>query len=243
MDVLYCDNHIIIVNKRPGEIVQGDKTGDRPLSEEVADWLRDTFHKPGNVFVGVTHRIDRPVGGGVVFARTSKALARLNQMFRDGQVHKKYWALTRNEPALPEAELHHYITTVERNNKSYVSDGPRKDAKEARLRYRVIGRSDRFHLLEVTLLTGRKHQIRVQLSAIGCPIKGDLKYGDRRSNQDGSISLLAREIEFEHPVSHRPIHVIAPLPDTDPSWAAAAPAEAAEATVFAGVTPPPAEKT
>ncbi len=243
MEVLYCDNHIIIVNKRPGEIVQGDKTGDRPLSEEVADWLRDTFHKPGNVFVGVAHRIDRPVGGIVVFARTSKALARLNDMFRNGQVHKKYWALTRNLPAEPEAELRHFITTVERNNKSYASDTPRKDAKEARLRYRVIGHSDRFHLIEVTLLTGRKHQIRVQLSAVGCPIKGDLKYGDKRSNPDGSISLLAREIEFEHPVSHRPIHVIAPLPDTDPSWAAAAPEDAAPATVFTGVTLPPQKNT
>lgn len=223
MNVLYCDNHIIIVNKQPGEIVQGDKTGDEPLSEEVKRWIKAKYNKPGNVFLGVVHRIDRPVGGIVVFARTSKALTRLNEMFRNGQVHKKYWALTRNLPAEPAAELCHYISTVERNNKSYASLTPKAGAKEARLRYCVIGHSDRFHLLEVTLLTGRKHQIRVQLSAIGCPIKGDLKYGDKRSNPDGSISLLAHEIEFEHPVSHEHIHITAPIPENDPSWQAAAP--------------------
>lgn len=223
MDVLYCDNHIIIVNKKPGEIVQGDKTGDEPLSEVVKRWIKAEYNKPGNVFLGVVHRIDRPVGGIVVFARTSKALTRLNEMFRNGQVHKKYWALTRNMPVKDADELCHYISTVERNNKSYASLTPKPNAKEARLRYRVIGHSDRYNLLEVTLLTGRKHQIRVQLSSIGCPIKGDLKYGDKRSNPDGSISLQAHEIEFEHPVSHELIHIVAPLPDNDPSWAAAAP--------------------
>ena len=223
MDVLYCDNHIIIVNKKPGEIVQGDKTGDEPLSEVVKRWIKAKYNKPGNVFLGVVHRIDRPVGGIVVFARTSKALTRLNEMFRNGQVHKKYWALTRNMPVKYADELCHYISTVEQNNKSYASLTPKANAKEARLRYRVIGHSDRYNLLEITLLTGRKHQIRVQLSSIGCPIKGDLKYGDKRSNPDGSISLQAHEIEFEHPVSHELIYIVAPLPDNDPSWAAAAP--------------------
>lgn len=222
MEVLYCDNHIIVVNKQPGEIVQGDKTGDEPLSESVKRWIKAEYNKPGNVFLGVVHRIDRPVGGIVVFARTSKALTRLNEMFRNGDVHKKYWALTRNMPPKDSDELTHYITTVERNNKSYASVTPKSDAKEARLRYKVIGHSDRYHLLEIELLTGRKHQIRVQLSAIGCPIKGDLKYGDKRSNADGSISLLARQIDFEHPVSHKHIHITAPVPDNDPSWEAAA---------------------
>lgn len=223
MDVLYCDNHIIVVNKKPGEIVQGDKTGDEPLSEQVKRWIKAEYNKPGNVFLGVVHRIDRPVGGIVVFARTSKALTRLNEMFRNGEIHKKYWALTRNIPPKDSDELCHYITTVERNNKSYASTTAKTGAKEARLRYKVIGHSDRYNLLEIELLTGRKHQIRVQLSAIGCPIKGDLKYGDKRSNPDGSISLLAHQIDFEHPVSHKHIHITAPIPDNDPSWAAAAP--------------------
>lgn len=222
MEVLYEDNHIIIVNKQPGEIVQGDKTGDTPLSEVVKAWIKEKYAKPGDVFLGVVHRIDRPVGGVVVFAKTSKALGRLNEMFRDGRIHKKYWALTRHLPKEPEAELFNYIRTVEKSNKSYVADCDAAGAKEARLRYRVIGHSDRYHLLEITLLTGRKHQIRLQLSAIGCPIKGDLKYGDKRSNPDGSISLLAREIEFIHPVSGKKIHVTAPVPSNDPSWQAAA---------------------
>ncbi|MDO5395297.1 MAG: RluA family pseudouridine synthase [Bacteroidales bacterium] len=222
MEVLYEDNHIIIVNKQPGEIVQGDKTGDTPLSEVVKAWIKEKYAKPGDVFLGVVHRIDRPVGGVVVFAKTSKALGRLNEMFRDGRIHKKYWALTRHLPKEPEAELFNYIRTVERSNKSYVTERDAAGAKEARLRYRVIGHSDRYHLLEITLLTGRKHQIRLQLSAIGCPIKGDLKYGDKRSNPDGSISLLAREIEFIHPVSGKKIHVTAPVPSNDPSWQAAA---------------------
>lgn len=223
MDVVYEDNHIIVVNKSPGEIVQGDKTGDTPLSETVKAWIKERHAKPGNVFLGVVHRIDRPVGGLVVFAKTSKALSRLNDMFRNGQVHKKYWALTRNCPAEPKARLTHYITTVERTNKSTAHQQMRPGAKQATLDYEVIGHSDRYHLIEVTLLTGRKHQIRVQLSAIGCPIKGDLKYGDKRSNPDGSISLLAHEISFVHPVSGKEIHLTAPLPESDPSWRAAAP--------------------
>ena len=221
MEVLYEDNHIIIVNKAPGEIVQGDKTGDEPLSATVAAWLKEKYAKPGNVFVGVAHRLDRPVGGVVVFAKTSKALARLNEMFRTGAVHKRYWAITRGTPPQPEGELTHYITTTERNNKSYASTTPRPGAKEARLRYRQLAEGDRYRLLEVELLTGRKHQIRVQLSAIGCPIKGDLKYGDKRSNPDGSISLLAHDISFVHPVSGKEIHVEAPVPD-DTLWQALA---------------------
>ncbi|MDE6486105.1 MAG: RluA family pseudouridine synthase [Muribaculaceae bacterium] len=221
MQVLYEDNHIIIVNKEPGEIVQGDKTGDRPLSDTVAAWLKEKYAKPGNVFVGVTHRLDRPVGGVVVFAKTSKALSRMNEMFRTGAVHKRYWAITAGRPPQPEGELHHYITTVERTNKSYARDTPRPGAKEARLRYRQIAEGERYRLLEIELLTGRKHQIRVQLSSIGCPIKGDLKYGAPRSNPDGSISLLAREISFTHPVSGKDIHVVAPAP-ADPLWQAIA---------------------
>lgn len=222
MEVIYEDNHIVVVNKAPGEIVQGDKTGDTPLVDTIKLWLKAKYNKPGNVFCGVVHRLDRPVGGLVVFAKTSKALARLNEMFRNGDVHKTYWALSRNRPNPAEGELCHWLTSVEKTNKSYVSDRPREGAKEARLRYRLIGASDRYSLIEVQLLTGRKHQIRVQLASIGCPIKGDLKYGDRRSNPDGSISLLARHIEFTHPVSGKLISLDAPLPD-DNLWQAFAP--------------------
>lgn len=219
MDILYEDNHIIIVNKRPGEIVQGDKTGDRPLSELLKDYIKERDNKPGNVFLGVVHRLDRPVGGAVIFAKTSKALARLNEMLRLGEIHKTYWAVTRGKPTEPEAELRHYITTVEHSNKSFVHDTAVRNSKEARLRYRLVASGDRYNLIEVKLLTGRKHQIRVQLASIGCPIKGDLKYGDKRSNPDGSISLLARSIDFIHPVSKKPVHVTAPVPD-DNLWQA-----------------------
>lgn len=217
MQVIYEDNHIIIVNKAPGEIVQGDKTGDKPLCEIVKEWIKEKYNKPGNVFLGVAHRLDRPVAGLVVFAKTSKSLTRLNEMFRNGDVHKTYWAITANAPAECEATLTHYISTVEKNNKSYASLVPKKDTKEARLHYKLIASSDRYHLIEVNLLTGRKHQIRVQLSAIGCPIKGDLKYGAKRSNPDGSISLLSRRVQFIHPVSKIPIDVTAPVPD-DNLW-------------------------
>ena len=219
MEVVYEDNHIIIVNKRPGEIVQGDKTGDEPLSETVKKYLKEKYQKPGNVFCGVVHRLDRPVWGLVVFAKTSKALARLNEMFRDGKVRKTYWAVTRNRPPKQADRLVHYITTTERNNKSYASLKPKNGAKEAVLSYSLIGASDRYNLLEVNLETGRKHQIRVQLSAVGCPIKGDLKYGDKRSNPDGCISLLSHRIEFIHPVSGEKIDITAPLPD-DNLWRA-----------------------
>ena len=220
MQVVYEDNHIIIVNKAPGEIVQGDKTGDEPLVETVKLWIKEKYAKPGNVFLGVVHRLDRPVAGLVVFAKTSKALARMNEMFRNGEVKKTYWALTRNLPPKEEDRIIHYITTTEKNNKSYASLTPKNGAKEAILSYRHIGSSDRYHLLEVNLETGRKHQIRVQLAAIGCPIKGDLKYGDKRSNPDGSISLMARRIQFVHPVSGKEIDVTAPLPDNNPLWQA-----------------------
>ncbi len=219
MQVIYEDNHIIVVNKAPGEIVQGDKSGDTPLVETVKAWIKEKYAKPGNVFCGVVHRIDRPVGGLVVFAKTSKALSRLNDMFRNGEVHKTYWAISRNMPEQPADTLTHWITTVERTNKSYAWNRPKPNAKEARLAYRVLASSERYHLLEVNLMTGRKHQIRVQLSAIGCPIKGDLKYGDKRSNPDGSISLIARHIEFTHPVSGKSISLTAPVPD-DNLWKA-----------------------
>ena len=193
--------------------VQGDKTGDKPLLDTVKEWIKETHAKPGNVFLGVVHRLDRPVGGLVVFAKTSKALSRLNEMFRKGEVHKTYWALTRNRPAKDNDLLTHYITTVEKNNKSYASLTPKSGAKESKLRYRVLAEGQSLNLIEVELLTGRKHQIRVQMSSIGCPIKGDLKYGDKRSNPDGSISLIARRIRFVHPVSGKEIDLTAPVPD------------------------------
>ena len=190
MEIVYEDNHIIIVNKKPGEIVQGDKTGDRPISEMLKDWLKEKYAKPGNVFCGVIHRLDRPVGGLVVFAKTGKGLARMNELFRNGEVKKTYWAITKNMPPKQEDTLTHYITTRERINKSYASTTPKEGAAKAVLKYRVIARGDRYSLLEINLLTGRKHQIRVQLSAIGCPVKGDLKYGAERSNPDGSIKVV-----------------------------------------------------
>ena len=221
MQVVYEDNHLIIVNKAPGEIVQGDKTGDKPLVDIVRDYLKEKYAKPGNVFCGVVHRIDRPVCGLVVFAKTSKALSRMNELFQKREVKKVYWALVKNAPIKQSDTLTHYITTVERNNKSYASLQPSKGSLKAELDYRVLARGDNYSLLEVNLHTGRKHQIRVQLSAIGCPIKGDLKYGSRRSNPDGSISLQSHRISFVHPVSKLLIDVVAPLPD-DRLWKALA---------------------
>jgi 23S rRNA pseudouridine1911/1915/1917 synthase len=217
MRVVYEDNHVIIVYKESGEIVQGDKTGDIPLSETVKDYIKEKYHKPGNVFLGVVHRLDRPVAGLVVFARTSKALSRLNEMFRKGEVHKTYWAITQNEPADEQGTLTNWMTRNEKQNKSYAYDREVPGAKKAVLNYRVIGHSDHYHLLEITLLTGRHHQIRCQLSHIGCPIKGDLKYGARRSNPDGSISLLSHRVQFTHPVSGKDIDIVSPLPD-DALW-------------------------
>lgn len=213
MEVVYEDNHIIIVNKSCSEIVQGDKTGDKPLSEKVKEYLKDKYAKPGNVFCGVVHRLDRPVSGLVVFAKTSKALARLNNMFKDKEVKKTYWAIVADKPRNDEAVLEDYLVKNERQNKSYAHPNPVQGSKKAILDYRVIGKSDRNYLLEVHLHTGRHHQIRCQLANIGCPIRGDLKYGARRSNPDGGISLHARHIEFVHPVSHITISVTAPVPD------------------------------
>ena len=216
MTVLYEDNHVIIVSKSAGEIVQGDKTGDTPLSETVKAYIKEKYAKPGEVFLGVVHRLDRPVSGVVMFARTSKALTRLNEMFRTQAVQKTYWALVQNEPREPEATLTHYLIRNEKQNKSYAYDRERPGSKKAVLDYKVIGHTDRFTLLEVHLHTGRHHQIRCQLAAIGCPIRGDLKYGAPRSNPDGSISLHARRIQFEHPVSHLRIDVVAPVPEEGP---------------------------
>ncbi|MDE5570456.1 MAG: RluA family pseudouridine synthase [Prevotella sp.] len=217
MKVVYEDNHIIIVSKESGEIVQGDKTGDVPLSETVKQYIKDKYQKPGAVFLGVTHRLDRPVSGLVVFARTSKALTRLNNMFRNGDVHKTYWAIVQNPPQSQEGTLRHWLVRNERQNKSYAHDHEVPNSKEAVLKYRLVGQTERYWLLEVNLLTGRHHQIRCQLAAMGCPIKGDLKYGARRSNPDGSISLLARRVEFVHPVSKESIVAESPLP-ADRLW-------------------------
>lgn len=217
MNVIYEDNHIIIVNKRSGEIVQGDKTGDRTLADEVKAYIKEKYAKPGNVYLGVAHRLDRPVWGLVVFAKTSKALARLNDMFRNGDVHKTYWAICQNTPQEPEATLTHWITRNEKQNKSYAYDKEVPGSKKAMLHYKIINNSEHYTLVEVQLMTGRHHQIRCQLAKIGCPIKGDLKYGARRSNPDGSISLLARRVELIHPVSKKPICVESDIPD-DKLW-------------------------
>ena len=202
--------------------MQGDKTGDEPLSETVKQYIKAKYQKPGNVFLGVVHRLDRPVSGLVVFAKTSKALSRLNNMFRDGEVHKTYWAIVKNTPPYDEGELVNWIVRNEKQNKSYAYDHEVKNSKKAILRYKLIGHTDRYSLLEIHLLTGRHHQIRCQLSKMGCPIKGDLKYGAQRSNPDGSISLLSHRVEFVHPVSKETIVVEAPLPD-DNLWKAIAP--------------------
>lgn len=212
MTVVYEDNHIIVVNKTSSEIVQGDKTGDIPLSETVKQYLKEKYQKPGNVFVGVTHRLDRPVSGLVVFAKTSKALSRLNEMFKNSEVKKAYWAIVKECPRELEGELVHYLVRNEKQNKSYAYDKEVPDSKKAILHYRLIARSQNYNLLEVDLKTGRHHQIRCQLAKMGCPIKGDLKYGFARSNPDGSICLHARRISFIHPVSKEQIDLEAPVP-------------------------------
>lgn len=221
MNVVYEDNHIIIVNKQSGEIVQGDKTGDTPLSDIVKQYIKEKYNKPGNVFLGVVHRLDRPVSGLVVFAKTSKALSRLNEMFRMGDVHKTYWAIVKKNDIAPEATLTDWLTRNERQNKSYAHNREVPGAKKAVLSYKVRSMSDNYMLLEVRLMTGRHHQIRCQLAHMGCPIKGDLKYGSPRSNPDGSISLMSRRVEFVHPVSKETITVEAPVPD-DRLWLALA---------------------
>ena len=213
MTVVYEDNHLIIVNKTASEIVQGDKTGDTPLSETVKQYIKEKYAKPGNVFLGVVHRLDRPVSGLVVFAKTSKALARLNEMFRNSEVKKTYWAIVKQRPPQDEGELVNYLVRNEKQNKSYAYDKEVKNSKKAVLHYRLIGHSQNYFLLEVDLKTGRHHQIRCQLAKMGCPIKGDLKYGSPRSNPDGSICLHARRVRFIHPVSKELIELEAPLPE------------------------------
>lgn len=220
MTVLYEDNHLIIVNKQAGEIVQGDKTGDTPLSDIVKDWLKEKHNKPGNVYLGVVHRLDRPVSGVVLFAKTSKALPRLNKMFAEhDKVSKTYWAIVQNRPQASKGTLTHWLTRQEKNNTARAYDREVPGAKKAVLDYELIASGDRYYLLEIHLHTGRHHQIRCQLAKMGCPIKGDLKYGAPRSNPDGSISLHARNLTLEHPVSHETISVTAPVPD-DRLWLA-----------------------
>lgn len=219
MNVLYEDNHIIIVNKASGEIVQGDKTGDTPLVETVRAYIKEKYNKPGNVFCGLTHRLDRPVSGVVIFAKTSKALERINNMLKNHEIKKTYWAIVKNTPKQEAGTLVNYLVRNEKQNKSYAYNTEKPNSKRAELNYKVIGKSDNYTLLEVNLITGRHHQIRCQLAAMGCPIKGDLKYGFSRSNPDGSISLHARSVEFTHPVSKERIHVEAPTP-VDNLWKA-----------------------
>lgn len=211
--ILYEDNHLIVLNKAPSDIVQGDKTGDKPLSESVKDYLKAKYGKPGEVFLGVIHRLDRPVSGIVIFAKTSKALARMNEMLREGALRKTYWAITANKPEPEQATLTHLLKKNEQQNKSFVVKGKVEGAKEARLSYKLLACSDRYYLLEVELHTGRHHQIRAQLSHNGTPIKGDLKYGFPTSNKDASISLHAREVSFIHPVKREPLTIVAPPPD------------------------------
>lgn len=218
MKVIYEDNHIIIVSKSSGEIVQGDKTGDTPLSETIKLFLKEKYHKPGNVFLGVVHRLDRPVSGAVLFAKTSKALPRLNALFAQHEkVQKTYWAIVGKRPPQESGTLTHWLTRNTKTNTARAYDREVPESKKAVFDYKLLASSDRYHLLEVRLHTGRHHQIRCQLSKMGCPIKGDLKYGAPRSNPDGSISLHARRLQLEHPVSHEQIDVTAPVPD-DKLW-------------------------
>ena len=216
--VLYEDNHIIVVSKRPGDIVQGDKTGDMPLVDIVKEYLREKYSKPGNVFCGLTHRIDRPTSGAVIFAKTSKALSRMAELFRTGGVEKTYHAILPLKDIPDAGTLENYLVRDGRTNRSRAYDTPREGAKRAVLHYTVLSRGKNYMLAQVDLETGRHHQIRCQFSSIGLPLRGDLKYGSPRSNQDGSISLHARRIRFEHPVSHILVDVAAPYPENEPLW-------------------------
>jgi 23S rRNA pseudouridine1911/1915/1917 synthase len=218
MDILFEDNHLIAVNKNNNELVQGDRTGDISLDINLKNYLKEKYNKPGNVYIGVTHRIDRPVSGVVLFARTSKALSRMNRMFGDGQVKKIYWAIVKNKPPEDTDTLTNFLVRNEKQNKSFCHLSPVENSKEATLVYRTIGKSDNFYLLEIDLKTGRHHQIRAQLAFLGCPVKGDLKYNYPRSNKGGGISLHARYIEFIHPVKKEPVKITAPVPDDDPLW-------------------------
>lgn len=211
--ILFEDNHLLIYNKRPGDIVQGDKTGDTPLSEEIKLYIKTKYEKPGEVFLGVAHRLDRPVSGSLVFARTSKALTRFNLMLKEGSIKKTYWAVTTQPPPREQDNLVHYLERNEKQNKSFAHVNPAGNSKKAELRYTLKGISDRYYLLEINLMTGRHHQIRAQLAQAGCPVKGDLKYGAQRSNADGSIHLHARSVEFIHPVHQYLLKVVASPPD------------------------------
>jgi len=216
-DILYDDNHIIALNKRPSDIIQGDKTGDKPLSEKVKEYLKDKYNKPGNVFLGVVHRLDRPVSGVVIFAKTSKSLIRINELIRDREIRKKYWAVVNDKPIEESGRLIHYLIKNQQKNMSFAYNEDGKGRLRAELLYKYIAKSDKYHLLEIELLTGRHHQIRVQLKAIGCKIKGDLKYGAPRSNKDASIHLHARSLEFVHPVKKEKM-IIEALPPKDAVW-------------------------
>lgn len=213
LQILYEDNHLIVVNKRVGDIVQGDKTGDKPLPEIIKEYLRKKYNKPGAVFLGVVHRLDRPTSGLVVFAKTSKALSRMNTLFSSRETHKTYWAIVKNKPPQTTGTLVHYLKRNPKNNtsKAHIKEVP--DSKMASLDYKVIKSLDNYHVLEINLHTGRHHQIRAQLQAVGCPIKGDLKYGFDRSNPDGGIHLHARKLNFIHPVSKENIEITASVPD------------------------------
>jgi 23S rRNA pseudouridine1911/1915/1917 synthase len=213
LEILYEDNHVIAVNKKVSDIVQGDKTGDKSLDAELKEYIREKYNKPGEVFLGVVHRIDRPVSGVVLFARTSKALARLNEMLKLREIKKTYWAIVKGNPPKQEDTLHHFIVRKEKLNKSFAYEKPVPNGKEAVLSYKLIAKSDNYSLLEIDLETGRHHQIRAQLAAMGCPIRGDLKYGFARSNENGGINLHSREVSFIHPVKKEQLTITAQLPD------------------------------
>lgn len=218
LEILHEDNHIIAVNKGNHDIVQGDRTGDVTLGDKVKAYIKEKYNKPGDVFLGVTHRLDRPTSGVVLFARTSKALTRLNDLFRDGAIQKTYWAITKEIPGDGEGTLIHYLKKNQEKNRSHCHNQMVKGAKKAELDYKVLGRSEKYYLLEVLLKTGRHHQIRSQLATVGCPIKGDLKYGAPRSNPGGGISLHARKVNFIHPVSKEAIEIVAPCPKDEKLW-------------------------
>ncbi|WP_109298719.1 RluA family pseudouridine synthase [Aquimarina sp. AU474] len=217
LQVLYEDNHVIIINKRPGDIVQGDKTGDKPLSDVVKEYIAKKYNKPGAVYLGVVHRLDRPTSGIIVFARTSKALPRLNKIFANKEAQKTYWAVVKDKPPKDNDTLIHWLKRNPKQNKSYANKNEITDSKKAILDYKIIKKLDNYYALEIDLHTGRHHQIRAQLSAIGCVIKGDLKYGSKRSNPNGSIHLHARKLTFMHPVKKEELTIIAP-PPSDPIW-------------------------
>ncbi len=218
LQILFEDNHLIAVNKTNSDLVQKDSTGDKALVDKLKDYIKEKYNKPGKVFLGVTHRLDRPVSGVVLFARTSKALTRMNALFRDDEIRKTYWAIVKNKPEKIEDKLVHYLIRNTKQNKSYCSDTEVNDSKRAELSYKLLASSDKYFLLEIDLKTGRHHQIRAQLATIGCPVKGDLKYNFPRSNKDGGISLHARSISFIHPVSKVDIKIVADPPKEEVLW-------------------------